>query len=82
MWDSADEIATAWFEKARAYYVERHQACPWCGAAHCVFRTRRPEREQFACSVCDFFTCHTFEDNHYFVTPGESASSLEPAAAR
>ena len=79
MWDGAEQIAAAWFEKAATCYVDRHQGCPWCGNRHCVFRTRRPDREQFSCSECDFFTCHTFHDDAYFVTPGESAQPLEAA---
>jgi hypothetical protein len=82
MRDGADEIAAAWFEKAVACYVECHQGCPWCGASHCVFRTRRADYEQYSCSSCDFFSCHTFQDDAYFVTQGQKASSLEDAVSR
>jgi hypothetical protein len=82
MQDNADEIASAWFEKAMTCYIERHQGCPWCGGAHCVFRTRRSDREQYACSACDFFTCHTFQDNNYFVTLGETTPSMEGVNGR
>jgi hypothetical protein len=81
MWDEAEEIAAAWFDKATRYHLERHQGCPWCGGSHCVFHTRRPDREQFSCSACDFFTCHTFADDEYFVTPGESPQPLESSAS-
>jgi hypothetical protein len=74
MWDDADQIAAAWFEKASRAYVEQHQGCPWCGNHHCVFRTCRPEREQYSCSECDFFSCHTFQKG-YFFTPGQSVTS-------
>jgi len=65
--------AASWFTKAARSYVERHQGCPWCGAAHCVFRNRRPEREQYSCYQCDFFTCHVHHSNIYLVTPGSTA---------
>jgi hypothetical protein len=61
-----------WFEEVARSYIENHQGCPWCGACHCVFRSRRPEREQFSCSECDFFACHIHQDDSYFVTPGQS----------
>ena len=80
MWADVDQIAAAWFEKAVHSYVQRHQGCPWCGGAHCVFRTRRPDREQYSCSECDFFTCHTHEDDAYFVTPGQSPATRESVA--
>ncbi len=84
MWDGAEQIAAAWFEKAARWHVEQHQGCPWCGVQHCVFRTRRHDREQYACSECDFFTCHSLHDNAYFVSlpaPTPTASALARASS-
>ena len=67
-----EQCAASWFTKAVRSYVERHQGCPWCGAAHCVFRNRRPEREQYTCSHCDFFVCHALLSDVYLVAPGRT----------
>src|SRR5262245_54420705 len=74
---SAELSAATWFQKASRCYVEQHQGCPWCGGSHCVFRSRRPEREQFCCSECDLFACRVHDNDSYLFTPGHT-SSLSP----
>lgn len=65
-----EQSAANWYTKAQQSYVESHQGCPWCGSAHAVFRSRRPERVQYSCYRCDFFTCHVVQADVYLVTPG------------
>jgi hypothetical protein len=74
-----EQSAAAWFEKAVRCYVDAHQGCPWCGGRHCVFRSQRPDREQYACSECDFFACHTLSDNGYFVAAGRTGTAGHPS---
>jgi hypothetical protein len=67
---AVEQNAASWFEKAARSYVESHQGCPWCGGRHCVFRSQKPEREQYSCYQCDFFACRVHHEDHYLVTPG------------
>jgi hypothetical protein len=70
---AVEQSAASWFERAARSYVEHHQGCPWCGGRHCVFRSLRPEREQYSCYQCDFFTCHVHHEDLYLVTPGTTS---------
>jgi hypothetical protein len=46
-----------WYQEAVRAYAEGHQACPQCGAQHCVFRSQWGQRIEYYCSACDFSTC-------------------------
>ena len=50
----AEHAPVKWFEEAARCYVEGHQACPWCGERHCVFRSEWGGRVEYHCSACDF----------------------------
>lgn len=74
--ESATEPAAAtWFELAAQFYVDKHQGCPWCGGSHCVFRSPRPDRIEYACSACDFFVCHHHKSGRYFSSAGATATA-------
>jgi hypothetical protein len=68
------QSAAQWFEHAARCYIDKHQACPWCGGVHCVFRSRRPDRLEFWCSACDFFVCYSHLADRYFTAPGQTTS--------
>ena len=78
--DTREGSAALWFERAARCHVERHQGCPWCGASHCVFRSPRQDRVEYACYCCDFFACHNHLTGRYYATPGR-APAAEPSVA-
>ena len=39
--------AEEWFAEASRWYVEGHQGCPSCHAAHCVFRSEWGARVEY-----------------------------------
>jgi hypothetical protein len=62
--------ATQWFERASRYYVEGHQACPWCAQRHCLFRRRWGGRLEYHCSGCEFSTCQDERNGAHYWIPG------------
>ena len=71
------------FERATRCYVEKHQGCAWCGCSHCVFRSRRLNRVEFSCFVCDFFACHNYQTDCYYSCPGQTPpAETEALSAR
>jgi hypothetical protein len=73
--------AARWYEHAARCYVEKHQGCTWCGHSYCVFRSRRLDRVEFSCFVCDFFACHNHQTGRYYSSPGQAPAAAEPEAA-
>lgn len=61
-----------WFQEAARWYVEKHQACPWCRGRHQVYKSQRGSRLEYYCSACDFCASHDQESGDYFAAPGQT----------
>jgi hypothetical protein len=59
-----------WFEHAVHCYDEEHQACPWCGGAHRVYRSERNQVIEYYCGSCEFFAGFDSQSKHYVMGPG------------
>ncbi len=70
---SPECLAALWYEFAARCHLEKHQGCAWCGGSYCVFRSVRPERVEFSCSVCDFFACFNHQTGHFYSALGRPA---------
>lgn len=73
MTGTAERTPAEWFAEATRWYVEGHQACPWCGARHCVFRSDANAKVEYHCSACDFWACRDRQTGHYLAVAGEQA---------
>jgi hypothetical protein len=62
-----------WFRDAERWYIEKHQGCPWCGGANCVYKSERGQRIEYSCGGCDFFTCYDGENGTYYMGAGQTA---------
>jgi hypothetical protein len=60
-----------WFRAAVYWYVEKHQGCPWCGCANCVYKREHDRVTEYHCGSCDFFVCKDRTDSHYHMGPGQ-----------
>lgn len=60
-----------WFEEAARCYLEGHQACPWCGGSHRVFRSERGGLLDYYCNCCDFYVCHEPRTHQYHAVLGQ-----------
>jgi hypothetical protein len=69
-----------WFEQAARCYVEGHQACPWCGGSHRVFRAERADRVHYHCNCCDFYVCYEPRTGRYHLVPGQQELSAAAPA--
>jgi hypothetical protein len=62
--------AQDWYEEAVRWYVNKHQGCPWCGRANCLYQSERGRAMEYHCGTCDFFACHDLDTGRYFMGPG------------
>jgi hypothetical protein len=67
-----EEEPLDWFVEATNWYVEKHQGCPWCGGANCVYRSQRGSVIEYHCGDCDFLTCQDQESGRCYMRPGRS----------
>jgi hypothetical protein len=66
----AEQSPYEWFQEAGRWYIDRHQGCPWCGGANCVYKSQRGAVVEYSCGSCDFMACHNEEAAGYFMAPG------------
>jgi hypothetical protein len=74
---NAERTPAEWYQEAVRCYVEGHQACPNCGARHCVFQSHWGPRVEYYCSACDFSTCHDAQTGRYFAAIGDGRQLAE-----
>jgi hypothetical protein len=70
MGPDAEHSPAEWFEEAARWYVEGHQACPWCRERHCLFRSEWAGRLEYHCSSCDFSACQDHRSGLHFAADG------------
>src|SRR6266849_608241 len=63
-------VPSEWFQEATDWYVERHQGCPWCGGANCVYKSQRGAVIEYHCGDCDFLACQDQDSGRCFMGPG------------
>jgi hypothetical protein len=63
--------AREWFAEAARCYTEKHQACPWCHASNCVYRSERDDLVEFHCGECEFYAFYEPKQGHHYMGPGE-----------
>jgi hypothetical protein len=68
---SSERTAQEWFHEAARCYIEGHQACAWCGGAHCVFRRKEDSQLTFSCHDCDFRVGYDEARGRHAIIPGE-----------
>jgi hypothetical protein len=66
----AELTPLGWFQEASTWYVDKHQGCPWCGKANCVYKSRRGSVEEYHCGDCDFLACQDSANGRCFMGPG------------
>ena len=49
--------AVNWFKEAVEWYADKHQGCPWCKGANCVYKSSRRGLTEYRCGTCDFLVC-------------------------
>jgi hypothetical protein len=67
-----ERTSAAWFGEAARSYVQGHQACAWCGGAHCVFQRQRGSRLEYSCIQCGFYVCRDEQTAQFHVVPGNA----------
>jgi hypothetical protein len=67
-----------WFAQAAQMYVERHQACAWCGGSHRVSHTKKEGRSEYLCTGCDFRAGYEAAVNRFYSYPGEEQAGKKP----
>jgi hypothetical protein len=75
-----ERTAKQWFAEAEAWYAERHQACPWCRRANCLYRKKGDSILEYECGRCDFFTCRSVYAGNYFVDAGRKCQGVRTMA--
>lgn len=75
-----ERTPTQWFEAAAQWYMEGHQACPWCAGSHRVFRSERHGRTDYYCHSCDFYVSYEAGVGYHVVLGQDGISPpAEPA---
>jgi hypothetical protein len=71
-----ERTPSEWFQVAALCYIDKHQACAWCGGPHRVFRHQRGSRTEYYCHGCDFRVTHDQATGQYTKEPGEANSGV------
>ena len=65
-----------WFAEAAHWYAEKHQGCPWCKGANCVYKSSRRGLTEYRCGTCDFLVCLDGKIGRYFMGPGTTRRTV------
>jgi hypothetical protein len=72
---ASERTAQEWFQEAARCYLERHQACAWCGGQHRVHQLVQEQQIVYYCYGCDFRAGHDKRAGEFFSVPGEKATA-------
>jgi hypothetical protein len=66
-----------WFQEAARCYLDKHQACAWCGWPHRVYQLVQDQQIVYYCYGCDFRAGHDKKAGEFFSFPGAPATTAK-----